>query len=155
MLFRSLSRLRALALAAQAAAPDRQPRTRGRAAHNLAHAAKAHGAEFFFHKEVSGITKSGDKVTGVTLASGETISAPIVINAAGPHAAKINRLAGVYDEMKVHHQPLRQEVFSPPAPVGFRLEDNAPIVADLDLGQYFRPHMGDLLNVGKIGRAHV
>ena len=94
------------------------------AAHNLAHAAKAHGAEFFFHKEVSGITKSGDKVTGVTLASGETISAPIVINAAGPHAAKINRLAGVYDEMKVHHQPLRQEVFSPPAPVGFRLEDD-------------------------------
>ena len=93
------------------------------AAHNLAHAAKSHGAEFFFHKEVSGITKSGDKVTGVTLASGETISAPIVINAAGPHAAKINRLAGVYDEMKVHHQPLRQEVFSPPAPVGFRLED--------------------------------
>jgi len=118
------------------------------AAHNLAHAAKAHGAEFFFHKEVSGITKSGDRVTGVTLASGESISAPIVINAAGPHAAKINRLAGVYDEMKVHHQPLRQEVFSPPAPVGFRLEDNAPIVADLDLGQYFRPHMGDLLNVG-------
>ncbi|MEY3925410.1 MAG: hypothetical protein RIQ63_761, partial [Actinomycetota bacterium] len=114
----------------------------------LAHAAKAHGAEFFFHKEVSGITKSGDRVTGVTLASGESISAPIVINAAGPHAAKINRLAGVYDEMKVHHQPLRQEVFSPPAPVGFRLEDNAPIVADLDLGQYFRPHMGDLLNVG-------
>ncbi|NDI18278.1 MAG: FAD-binding oxidoreductase, partial [Actinobacteria bacterium] len=118
------------------------------AAHNLAHAAKSHGAEFFFHKEVSGITKSGDRVTGVTLASGESISAPIVINAAGPHAAKINRLAGVYDEMKVHHQPLRQEVFSPPAPVGFRLEDNAPIVADLDLGQYFRPHMGDLLNVG-------
>jgi sarcosine oxidase subunit beta len=118
------------------------------AAHNLAHAAKSHGAEFFFHKEVSGITKSGDRVTGVTLATGESISAPIVINAAGPHAAKINRLAGVYDEMKVHHQPLRQEVFSPPAPVGFRLEDNAPIVADLDLGQYFRPHMGDLLNVG-------
>ncbi|MFM9138363.1 MAG: FAD-dependent oxidoreductase, partial [Actinomycetota bacterium] len=70
--------------------------------HNLAHAAKAHGAEFFFHKEVAGITRSGDQVTGVTLASGESISAPIVINAAGPHAAKINKMAGVYDEMKVH-----------------------------------------------------
>ncbi len=118
------------------------------AAHNLAHAAKQHGAEFLFHKEVSEITRDGDVVSGVVLKSGERFEAPIVINAAGPHAAAINRMAGVYDEMKVHHRPLRQEVFSPPAPKGFRLEDNAPIVADLDLGQYFRPHMGDLLNVG-------
>jgi L-2-hydroxyglutarate oxidase LhgO len=50
-------------------------------------------------------------VTGVTLNSGETFNAPTVINAAGPHAAKINRMAGVYDEMKVHHQPLRQKCF--------------------------------------------
>lgn len=118
------------------------------ATHNLANAAKSYGAEFLFHKEVVQINSSNGAVTGVTLKSGETFNAPTVINAAGPHAAKINRMAGVYDEMKVHHQPLRQEVFSPPAPVGFRLEDNAPIVADLDLGQYFRPHMGDLLNVG-------
>jgi len=118
------------------------------AAHNLAHAAKQHGAEFLFHKEVSEITRDGDVVSGVVLKTGERFEAPIVINAAGPHAAAINRMAGVYDEMKVHHRPLRQEVFSPPAPKGFRLEDNAPVVADLDLGQYFRPHMGDLLNVG-------
>ena len=118
------------------------------ATHNLANAAKTFGAVFHFNKEVAQINTAGGAVTGVTLASGEVFNAPVVINAAGPHAAKINKMAGVYDEMKVHHQPLRQEVFSPPAPVGFRLEDNAPIVADLDLGQYFRPHMGDLLNVG-------
>ena len=118
------------------------------AAHNLAHAARLLGAEFRFHTEVSEIRRDADTVLGVTLKDGSRIDAPIVINAAGPHAAKINRLAGVYDEMTVHHRPLRQEVFSPPAPKGFRLEDDAPIVADLDLGQYFRPHMGDLLNVG-------
>ncbi|MBU6200697.1 MAG: FAD-binding oxidoreductase [Acidobacteria bacterium] len=118
------------------------------AAHNLAHAARLEGAEFRFHTEVVEIRRDADRVIGVTLAGGEQVDAPIVINAAGPHAAKINRMAGVYGEMKVHHQPLRQEVFSPPAPKGFRLEDDAPIVADLDLGQYFRPHMGDLLNVG-------
>ena len=118
------------------------------AAHNLAHAAKTHGAEFRFHTEVVEVLREGGRAAGVVLKSGERIEAPVVINAAGPHAARVNRMAGVFDEMKVKHQPLRQEVFSPPAPVGFRLEDNAPIVADLDLGQYFRPHMGDLLNVG-------
>jgi len=118
------------------------------ATHNLAHAAKSHGAEFRFHQEVVEIRRRGDAVAGVTLRSGESIDAPVVVNAAGPHAAKINKLAGVYDEMRVGHRPLRQEVFSPPAPKGFRLEDDAPVVADLDLGQYFRPHMGDLLNVG-------
>ena len=118
------------------------------AAHNMAHAAKSHGAEFRFHTEVSEVLRDGGRASGVVLKNGERIEAQYVINAAGPHAAKVNKMAGVFDEMKVKHQPLRQEVFSPPAPKGFRLEDNAPIVADLDLGQYFRPHMGDLLNVG-------
>lgn len=118
------------------------------AAHNMAHAAKTHGAEFRFHTEVVEVLRDGGRAAGVVLKNGERIESQHVINAAGPHAAKINKLAGVFDEMKVKHQPLRQEVFSPPAPKGFRLEDDAPIVADLDLGQYFRPHMGDLLNVG-------
>jgi len=118
------------------------------AAHNMAHAAKAHGAEFRFHTEVVEVLQDGGRASGVVLKNGERIESQYVINAAGPHAAKVNKMAGVFDEMKVKHQPLRQEVFSPPAPKGFRLEDDAPIVADLDLGQYFRPHMGDLLNVG-------
>ena len=118
------------------------------ATHNFAHAAKNHGAEFRFHEEVGEIHRENNKVTGVTLLSGDRINAPIVVNAAGPHASKINLMAGIAAEMKVRHRPLRQEVFSPAAPVGFRLQDGAPIVADLDIGQYFRPHMGDTLNVG-------
>jgi len=35
-----------------------------------------------------------------------------------------------------------------PAPPGLRLEDGTPFVADLDVGQYFRPQAGGTLLVG-------
>jgi sarcosine oxidase subunit beta len=118
------------------------------AAHNLVNAAKAHGAQTRFKEEVVSIDNDGKKITGVTLASGEKIEAKIVVNAAGPHASKINRMAGVAEEMNIRHRPLRQEVYVAPAPKGFKLEDDAPIVADLDTGIYFRPHPGGTLNLG-------
>jgi len=52
------------------------------AAHNYVHAAKHHGAETRFKSEVVSIDNDGKKITGVTLASGEKIEAPIVVNAA-------------------------------------------------------------------------
>ncbi len=118
------------------------------AAHNLVNAAKAHGAQTRFKQEVISIDSDGTRIKGVTLASGEHIEAPIVVNAAGPHASKINALAGVLGEMNIRHRPLRQEVYVAPAPKGFKLEDNAPIVADLDTGIYFRPHPGGTINLG-------
>ncbi|NBR99905.1 MAG: FAD-binding oxidoreductase [Actinobacteria bacterium] len=118
------------------------------AAHNLINAAKVLGAQTRFKEEVVSIDKHGSQVTGVTLASGERIEAAIVINAAGPHASKINKIAGVLDEMNIRHRPLRQEVYVAPAPNGFKLEDNVPVVADLDTGIYFRPHLGGTINLG-------
>ena len=50
--------------------------------------------------------------------------------------------------MRIGHRPLRQEVFAVPAPPGLLLADGAPFVADLDLGQYFRPQAGGTLLVG-------
>ena len=123
------------------------------AAHNLVNAAKAHGAQTRFKQEVIAIDSDGMRIKGVTLASGEHIEASIVINAAGPHASKINALAGVLGEMNIRHRPLRQEVYVAPAPKGFKLEDNAPIVADLDTGIYFRPHPGGNVQ-SAICRAH-
>ncbi|MGE3536896.1 MAG: glycine oxidase ThiO [Candidatus Tectimicrobiota bacterium] len=38
---------------------------------------------------VVGLTRSGDQVTGVTLASGEPLAAPLVVNAAGSWAAQV------------------------------------------------------------------
>ncbi len=118
------------------------------AAHNLINAAKVLGAQTRFKEEVVAINKDGSRVSGVTLASGERIEAPIVVNAAGPHASKINKIAGVLDEMNIRHRPLRQEVYVAPAPNGFKLEDNVPVVADLDTGIYFRPHLGGTINLG-------
>lgn len=118
------------------------------AAHNLIHAAKQLGAQTRFKEEVVSIDKDGSQITGVTLASGEKIEASIVVNAAGPHARKINQIAGVLDEMNIRHRPLRQEVYVAPAPKGFKLEDNVPVVADLDTGIYFRPHLGGTINLG-------
>lgn len=118
------------------------------AAANLAEAARRLGAELRLRTEVAAIEQSGGRVRGVTLTSGETIDADVVVNAAGPHSAILNRLAGVTEDMAISHRPLRQEVFTVPAPHGLRLEEGGPFVADLDLGQYFRPQPGGTVLIG-------
>jgi glycine/D-amino acid oxidase-like deaminating enzyme len=118
------------------------------AAHNLAHAARHHGAEFRFREAVVGIERDGGRVSGVTLESGGAIAAPVVVNVGGPHSSLINDVAGVSGDMRIGHRALRQEVFAVPAPAGFGLDDGGPVVADLDVGQYFRPQPGGTLLVG-------
>ena len=118
------------------------------AARNLAHAAARHGAEFRYRSEVVAIDRHADAVAGVTLADGTSITAPVVVNVAGPHSARVNRLAGVTDDMAIGHRALRQEVFTAPAPAGASLDDGAPLVADLDVGQYFRPQPAGTWLVG-------
>lgn len=118
------------------------------AARNLAFAARQHGARFRFRAEVVAIDRTPAGATGVTLDGGDTVVAPVVVNVAGPHSRRINALAGVTDDMRIGHAALRQEVFALPAPVGARLEDGLPLVADLDVGQYFRPQPGGTLLVG-------
>jgi sarcosine oxidase, subunit beta len=118
------------------------------AAHNIAHAARHHGAELRFHQRVVAVLRHNDRVAGVGLADGTTITSAVVVNAAGPHSSSINELAGVTDDMRIAHRPLRQEVFAVPAPAELTRERGAPIVIDLDLGQYFRPQPGGTLLVG-------
>ncbi len=115
---------------------------------NIAYAARRHGAEFRFHSTVTAIERSGGAASGVSLAGGETIEAPVVVNVGGPHASLINAMAGVTDDMRIGHRALRAEVFVAPAPPGGALEDGAPLVADLDIGQYFRPMPGGMLLIG-------
>ncbi|MBC2837583.1 NAD(P)/FAD-dependent oxidoreductase [Paragemmobacter straminiformis] len=45
--------------------------------------------------EVVGITRSGDRVTGITLKSGAKIAAGTIVNASGPRAALTARMAGL------------------------------------------------------------
>lgn len=117
------------------------------AAQNFMHAAQQHGTQLRLNTEVIDISVEGGAVRGVTLRSGETIDAPIVINVAGPASSRINAMAGVCNEMTIRHRPLRQEVFVTESPSDFTLESGA-LVADIGVGVYFRPHLGGTLLIG-------
>ncbi|WP_055480173.1 NAD(P)/FAD-dependent oxidoreductase [Sphaerimonospora mesophila] len=117
------------------------------AARNLLNAARRSGVEVAFRTAVVEIRSKGRTIIGVTLADGTRIDAPVVINCAGPHSAAINALVdGVLDDFTVTTRPLRQEVHEVPAPPGYGAP--GPIVADLDLGVYFRGTPGGNLLVG-------
>lgn len=117
-------------------------------AQNLADAARLHGAEFQLGAEVVEILKDGGRVTGVKLASGEGIHAPVVINVAGPGSAIVNEMAGVAGEMTIQTRPLRQEVVHVPSPEGFDFEGTAPVISDNDIGVYIRPEHGNHILIG-------
>lgn len=111
------------------------------AAQNLKSAAARHGAKFHFNTKVVSICKSGGRVSGVTLDDGKTAHAPIVINASGPHSAKVNEMADI--TIPIMTRALRHEVVYVPRPGA---PDDAGIVAtDLDTGTYTRPDGADML----------
>ncbi len=118
------------------------------ATHNLQRAAEAKGATFRFGSEVRSIERGGGRVTGVSLASGETLRAPVVVNVAGPHSAIINQLAGVADDMRVTTRPLRHEVHHVPAPPGVDFEHHGLHVSDGDSAIYCRPEVANHLLIG-------
>jgi sarcosine oxidase subunit beta len=121
------------------------------AAHNLMVAARRIGASFRFHAEVSAVRRRAGRVAGVELTSAEVLEAPVVVNVAGPHSARINALADVLGDFTVSTRPMRQEVHHLPAPPGYNAGGApGPLVADLDLGTYFRGTPGDGLMVGGV-----
>jgi sarcosine oxidase subunit beta len=118
------------------------------AAHNMQRAAEANGAEFRFNCEVAEIRKSAGRIAGVTLADDTAIDAPVVVNAAGPHSAKVNAMAGVEEGMRIRTRALRQEVAHVPAPVGFDFEHDGMVISDPDVAVYCRPEHGNSMLLG-------
>jgi sarcosine oxidase subunit beta len=118
------------------------------AAHNLATAARRRGATFHFRAGVVQVPRVGDRVAGVVLADGTRIDAPVVVNVAGPASSRLNALAGVLDDFSVGTRPMRAEVHEVPAPKGWDGDVPFPVVADLDLGTYFRGTPSGHLLVG-------
>ncbi|MDR1825344.1 MAG: FAD-binding oxidoreductase [Bifidobacteriaceae bacterium] len=119
------------------------------ACENFANAAKRAGAVTLYKTRVIGIEQGSDGVWRVRLDSGETVEAPVVVNAAGPWSPVVNQLAGVGGEFAITTRPLRQEVHAVAAPPGF----NPPggighCVADQDLGYYLRPEPSGSLIIG-------
>jgi sarcosine oxidase subunit beta len=120
------------------------------AARNLQHAAEALGARFRFRSEVVGIEREHDRVSGVTLADGTVVRAPVVVNVAGPDSGRVNRLAGLEGTMSIGTRPMRQEVHHVPSPVGPDGRVLECMVGDDDTGIYFRPEAGGMIAVGSL-----
>jgi sarcosine oxidase, subunit beta len=116
------------------------------AAVNLADAARRQGVRFVFHRSVVAVDRDGDRVAGVALDDGTRLTAPVVVNVGGPWSTQINTAAGVGDDFAISVRPMRQEVH--PVDVGADITSTLPVVADLDLGTYFRRTPGDALLVG-------
>src|SRR4051794_8910089 len=72
----------------------------------LRKAAQQKGARYI-HGEVTGITRAGARVLGVTLATGEHMSCGTLVNAAGPQAGDLAALA----EIALPVEPRKRSVF--------------------------------------------
>jgi len=118
-----------------------------RAAQNFMHAAREHGTTVLLNSMVTAIRRAGGAVQGITLASGEQINAPVVVNVGGPAAASLNKLAGVAEEMNIQSRPLRQEVHVVQAPANWT-PDLGSLVSDPGVGVYFRPGLAGTLLIG-------
>lgn len=118
------------------------------ATHNLQRAAEARGGTFELGQTVVAIDQEAGRVTGVSLADGRKVAAPIVVNVAGPHSGPINEMAGVLGDMKINTRALRHEVHYVPAPSDFDFSRDGHVVSDGDLGIYFRPATANHILVG-------
>jgi sarcosine oxidase subunit beta len=118
------------------------------ATHNVQRAAEAQGATFLFNREVTEIRRSNGRTCGVTLKSDDTIDSPVVVNIAGPHSYKINRMAGVEEGMNIKTRALRQEVVHVPSPPGFDFERDGLVTSDGDIACYCRPELGNHILIG-------
>jgi sarcosine oxidase subunit beta len=104
----------------------------------FARRARQLGARIVEGVEVAAIERDGERVRGVVTSAGR-VTAPVVLNAAGPAAARVARLAGV--EVPVH--PRRRHIFfTEPFP---EIPGPVPLTTDRASGFYFRKEMEQVL----------
>ena len=118
------------------------------ATHNIQRAAENAGATFRFNSRVAEIRQSGGRTAGITLEDGVALDAPVVVNVAGPHSYKVNRMAGVEGGMKIKTRALRHEVAHVPSPEGFDFEHDGTVYSDSDVATYCRPEHGNYMLIG-------
>jgi sarcosine oxidase subunit beta len=96
------------------------------------------GARIIEGVEVTGLELEHGRVAGVRTSTGR-MAAPLVINAAGPAAARVARMAGV--DLPVH--PRRRHIFyTEPFP---EIPGPVPLTTDRATGFYFRKELEQLL----------
>lgn len=113
----------------------------GLATRNLRSAAEREGVRFLLNREVVEIAKVASHQFRLEMADGSSIDSEIVVNAAGPHSAAVNRLVGV--TLPLETRPLRREVHVQANPLFHEAGGTElPILGDLDGGVYCRPEAG-------------
>jgi glycine/D-amino acid oxidase-like deaminating enzyme len=113
---------------------------------DLIEATRVRGGDVRFKSRVVDVLREGERVTGVKLADGTSISAGLVINAAGPWCNVLNGMAGA--DIRWTLTPTRiQTVYRPwPQSLG-----QLPIGLDTTTGIYFRPESaGQQIMVGSV-----
>jgi sarcosine oxidase subunit beta len=106
-------------------------------------AAQAAGVEVARDTEVTGVRVERGRIAGVETTRG-TIETRKVVNAAGPHARQIGRMAGV----EVPVEPYRRHIFIAAAPAGeaaWRVPASRIMVIDFDTTFYFHREGAGLL----------
>src|SRR5881409_864264 len=104
----------------------------------FARCARDFGASIVEGVAVTALERSNGQVTGVKTSQG-AVSTPILVNAAGPAAARVGRLAGL--ELPVH--PRRRHIFfTEPFP---EIPGPVPLTSDVTSGLYFRKEMEQVL----------
>ena len=107
----------------------------------FAKGARRGGVKIFEGTEVQEIIRENGKILAVRTSQGE-IATPIVVNAAGPYAKLVGKLAGVDVPVKPYR---RQLFFTAPFP---HIPDPIPLVIDFHRGWYFRREGAGLLLSG-------
>jgi sarcosine oxidase subunit beta len=118
------------------------------ATHNLQRAAEAVGGTFRFNAKVAAIPLAGGRVSGVELTDGTSLSAPVVVNVAGPHSYIINEMVGATADMTIKTRALRQEVVHVSAPDGVNWDTDGIVTSDSDIACYSRPEQGNFILIG-------
>jgi len=109
----------------------------------MAYKAKARSlGAVYLADDITEINKTGGQVEGVSLASGQNLSAGYVVNCAGAWAAQIAATAGV--ELPV--SPIKRQVFTLDTAV--KPEGSLPLTV-LPSGMYFRTETGGIILLGK------
>jgi sarcosine oxidase subunit beta len=107
----------------------------------FARGARRGGVKIFEETEVIQVLRNGNQVAGVRTRRGD-ISAPLVVNAAGPYAGEVGKMA----EAEVPVQPFRRQLFfTGPFP---HISDPIPLVIDFHRAWYFRREGAGLLLSG-------
>jgi sarcosine oxidase subunit beta len=101
--------------------------------HAIARAARRHGVKIFEKTEVTAIEIKGGRIVSVTTPQGR-VETPTVVNAAGPYAARVGKLAGV----DIPVNPIRRQLFiTRPFPAS-KIPPSVPLTIDHRQNSYFR-----------------